>query len=76
MNGVAQVAALLGAIGYLAAAPLEMFLYERPSARRFLHVRTDHLADVRMWAFVVGFRNLLAALGTIMRPPCHADCAA
>lgn len=66
MNGAAQVAALVGALAYVAAAPLELFFFERPFARRFLHVEADNLADVRMWAFVVGFRNLLAGLGTLV----------
>jgi len=66
MNGVAQVAALVGALAYIGAAPLEMFFFERPAARRFLHVEADNLADVRMWAFVVGFRNVLAGIATIV----------
>ncbi len=66
MNGVAQIAALLGAVAYLAAAPAEMFFFDRPAVRRFLHVEADHVADVQMWAFVVGFRNMLAGIGTIV----------
>jgi hypothetical protein len=31
------------------------------------------MADVRMWTFVVGFRNLLAGVGTIGR---SSSCAA
>ena len=66
MNTVTQLAALIGALAYLGAAPLEMFFFERPSARRFLHVEADNLDDVRMWAFVVGFRNVLAGIATIV----------
>jgi len=66
MNTVTQLAALIGALAYLGAAPLEMFLLDRPAARRFLHVEGDNLDDVRMWAFVVGFRNLLAGIATIV----------
>ena len=66
MNTVTQLAALIGALAYLVAAPLEMFLLDRPAARRFLHVEADNLDDVRMWAFVVGFRNLLAGIATIV----------
>lgn len=66
MNGWAQAAALISAIAYIAAAPLEMFLYGRPWVRRLLHVETSHVADVQMWAFVVGFRNLLAGAGTLV----------
>ena len=62
MNGVAQIAALVSALAYLATAPLEMFFFHRPTVRRFLHVEADNLADVRMWAFVVGVRNLLAGI--------------
>lgn len=66
MNTVAQVAAVIGAIAYIGAAQLEMFFFDRPFARRFLHVEADNLDDVRMWAFVVGFRNTLAGLGTLV----------
>lgn len=66
MNAVAQIAALVGALAYLGAAPLELFWFERPAARRFLHVDADNVADVRMWAFVVGFRNALAGIATIV----------
>ncbi|GAB4585781.1 DUF1304 family protein [Nocardia sp. IFM 10818] len=66
MNGLAQIAALVGAIAYIGAAPLEMFFYGRPAVRRLLHVDTDNLDDVRMWAFVVGFRNLLGGVGTLI----------
>ena len=65
MNGVAQIAALAGAVAYIGAAPLEMFFFDRPGVRRFLHVQADNVADVRMWAFVVGVRNLLAGIATI-----------
>lgn len=64
MSAVAQLAALLAAVAYLSAAPVEMFYFERPAARRFLHVQVDNFDGVRMWAFVVGFRNLVA--GTAM----------
>jgi putative membrane protein len=66
MNGFAQVAALVGAVAYLGAAPLEMFFYDKPVVRRFLHVDTENLADARLWAFVVGFRNMLGGVGTII----------
>jgi putative membrane protein len=66
VNVLSQVAALVGALGYLAAAPVEMFFFSRPWAQRFLHVETGSVDDVRMWAFVVGFRNLLAGAGTIV----------
>ena len=69
LNTVAQVAALVGALAYLGAAPLELFFFDRPWARKFLHVEVGNagnLDDVRMWAFVVGFRNVLAGIGTIV----------
>ncbi len=66
MNGVAQVAALLGAAAYIGAAQLEMFFFDRPFARRLLHVDAHDVGDVRMWAFVVGFRNVLAGAATIL----------
>ena len=66
MNGVAQIAALVGAVAYVGAAPVEMFFFHRPAARRFLHVEADNVADVQMWAFVVGFRNMLAGIATIV----------
>lgn len=66
MNGPAQLAAFLSALVYLGAAPLELFLFDRPAVRRFLNVEMDNAADVRMWAFVVGFRNALVAVGTLV----------
>ena len=66
MTALAQVAALIGALGYLAAAPLELFFFDRPAVRRALKVHAENVDDVRMWAFVVGFRNLLAGAGTLV----------
>jgi putative membrane protein len=66
VNGVAQIAALIGAVAYIAVAPMELFFFARPAARSFLHVEAYNIADVRMWAFVVGFRNLLAGIGAII----------
>jgi putative membrane protein len=40
--------------------------YEKPCARGFLHVETRNVEDVRLWAFAVGSRNLLAGLGAIV----------
>jgi putative membrane protein len=66
MNDVTQVAALISALIYLAAAPFELVFFNRPSAQKFLHVEADNLADVRMWAFVVGIRNVLAGIAAII----------
>ena len=57
---------LVGALAYLGAAPVEMFLFGRPGAMRFLHVEAENVEDVRMWAFVVGCRNLLVGVGTLV----------
>ena len=66
MNMVAQLAALIGALIYIAVAPMELFLIERPAVQRFLRIRAENIADIRLWAFVVGARNLVAGLGTIL----------
>ncbi|HET7735307.1 MAG TPA: DUF1304 family protein [Nocardioidaceae bacterium] len=66
MNDLAQIAALVGAVAYLGASPVEMFLIDRPWARRFLHVEYESLTDVRMWAFCIGARNLIAGAGAII----------
>ena len=34
--------------------------------RALLHGEADNVADVRMWAFCIGFRNLLAGIGAII----------
>ncbi|MGV1009546.1 MAG: DUF1304 family protein [Dermatophilaceae bacterium] len=62
---MAQLAALLNALLLIAVAPLEMVWYDRAAARRFLHVETTNVEDVRLWAFVVGFRNLISGVGAI-----------
>jgi putative membrane protein len=66
MNGLAQAAALISAVVYIAAAPLEMFFFGRPRVRALFRVEPHNVADVRMWAFCIGFRNLLAGIGAIV----------
>ena len=66
MNGLAQAAALIAAVIYIAAAPFEMFFFGSPRVRALLHVDVHNVADVRMWAFCIGFRNLLAGIGAIV----------
>ena len=66
MNGLAQAVALISALVYIAAAPLELFFFGSPRVRALLHVEADNVADVRMWAFCIGFRNLLAGIGAIV----------
>jgi putative membrane protein len=66
MNGLAQAAALTSAVVYIAAAPLEMFFFGRPRVRALFRVEAHNVADVRMWAFCIGFRNPLAGIGAIV----------
>ena len=47
MNGLAQAVALISAVVYIAAAPLELFFFGNPRVRAFLHVEADNVADVR-----------------------------
>jgi putative membrane protein len=66
MNAFAQAAALIAAVTYIAAAPFEMFFFGSPRVRALFHVEAHNVDDVRMWAFCIGFRNLLAGIGTIV----------
>jgi len=66
MNGLAQAAALISAVVYIAAAPLEMFFFGRPRVRALFRAEAHNVADVRMWAFCIGFRNPLAGIGAIV----------
>ena len=66
MNGLAQAVSLISALTYIAAAPLELFFFSSPRVRALLHVDADNVTDVRMWAFCIGFRNLLAGTGAII----------
>lgn len=66
MNGIAQIAALISGIVYVVVSPLEMFFYDRPAVRKILHVETTNIDDARMWAFVVGFRNMLGGVAAIV----------
>jgi putative membrane protein len=66
MNGLAQAAALISAVVYIAAAPLEMFFFGRPRVRALFRVEAHNVADVRTWAFCIGFRNPLAGIGAIV----------
>ena len=66
MNAVAQVAALIGALIYLAVGPMECFLIGRPAVQRFLRVKPNNISDIRLWAFSVGWCNILVGLGTIL----------
>lgn len=66
MNGFAQVLALVSAVAYIGASPLEMFFFDREWARRFLHVDHKDIDDVKMWAFCIGARNLIAGVGMLV----------
>jgi len=74
LNLVAQIAAIIGAVALIVVAPLEMIFYDRPFARRFLHVDTTNFLhvdttnvdDARLWAFCIGARNLFAGIGTFI----------
>jgi putative membrane protein len=66
MNTLTQVAAVVGALAYIGAAPVEMFFFERPWAQQFLHVATRDVEHIRLWAFSVGARNLIVGVGTIV----------
>lgn len=66
MSAITQWAALIAALIHIAVAVLEMFLFERPWVRRFLRVRTEPVADFRLWAFAIGSHNVVAGLGTIL----------
>lgn len=66
LNLVAQIAAVVGAGTLIVVAPLEMFFFAHPAARRFLHVDTRNIDDARMWAFCIGARNLIAGVGVFI----------
>lgn len=66
MNVVSIWAILLNALILLAVAPMEMFLVDRPWAQRFLHVDPRNVEDIRLWAFCIGARNLISALGAFV----------
>lgn len=65
LNIVGQVTGLLGALILIVVAPLEMFFFGRPAVAKFLSVDAQHVDAVKMWAFCIGARNLLSALGVI-----------
>ena len=66
MNGLAQAVSIIIALMCITAASLELFFFNSPRVRALLHVEADNVADVRMWAFCIGFRNLLAGIGAIV----------
>jgi hypothetical protein len=46
MHGLAQAVALISALIYIAAAPLELFFFSSPRVRTFIQVEADNVADV------------------------------
>lgn len=61
MNAVAEIVLLIAAVILICVAPVEMFFLDRPWAKRFLGVEFTNRADVELWAFCIGARNLLGA---------------
>ncbi|HSE71315.1 MAG TPA: DUF1304 family protein [Nocardioidaceae bacterium] len=66
MNALAQSAAVISALIYIAVFPTEAFLVERPAVQRFLRIAAANVADIRLWAFSVGFRNLFAGIAALV----------
>lgn len=66
MNALAQSAALLAALIYVAVFPTEAFLVDRPWAQRFLRIAPDNVDDIWLWAFCTGFRNLFLGMGVVV----------
>ena len=64
MNGLAQ-AALVSAVVYIAAAPLELFFFSSPRMRALLHVGPTTSPTCAL-GILIGFRNLLAGIGAIV----------
>ena len=61
MNSVAEIVLILDAVILIGVAPVEMFFFDRPWAKNVLGVEFSRRADVELWAFCVGARNLLGA---------------
>lgn len=66
MSAFAQWVALVAALIYIAVFPMESFLIGRPWVQSFLRIRANDVSGIRLWAFAVGGRNLLAGLGVIL----------
>jgi putative membrane protein len=63
---VAQIFAVLAAVGHLAAFLMESFLFDRPAVQRLLLRQSEPSRGVRLWAFNQGFYNLFVAAGAII----------
>lgn len=61
MNSLAEIILIIDAVVLIGVAPVEMFFLDRPWAKNFLGVEFTSRADVELWAFCVGARNLLGA---------------
>jgi putative membrane protein len=66
MNRVAEVVLIIDAVILICVAPVEMFFLDQPWAKRFLGVEFTDRADVELWAFCIGARNLLGAAGVFV----------
>jgi len=66
MNAVAEIALIVDAVILIGVAPIEMFLLDRPWAQQLLGVSFANRADVELWAFCIGFRNLIGAAGVFV----------
>lgn len=62
MNSVAQAAALISAVVYIAAAPFKLFFFNRPRVRALFRVEAHNLADVRSSAAVQAARQPVDSL--------------
>lgn len=63
---VAQIFAVVAALGHLAAFLMESFLFDRPGVQRMLLRQAEPSPGVRLWAFNQGFYNLFVAAGAII----------
>src|SRR3954469_21635384 len=66
MTAAAEVALIVDAVILVRVAPIEMFLLDRPWEQKLLAVSFAHRADVELWAFCIGVRNLMGAAGVFI----------
>lgn len=63
MSLVAEIALVLNALVLLVVGPLEMFRTGTPAVDRFLGVEMSDVRDAELWAFCIGARNVISAIG-------------
>lgn len=67
MNVVAQVFAGVAALIHVMVWVWESFLFRRPGIHKgIFRVATEHVPQVLLWSFNVGFYNLFLGMGTII----------